>query len=157
MNLPTNADSSNIIKTDTKITDLNFFNFKFFLGGFSEFLSFQVSLFPNYRVSKFLSIQVSKWEGGREGGPNRGLGTDHVISGPMRGQKKLHPMAQRNSWTWRLCDWIYWFQMLFRLSLGTPPNPLNPLYPYFFLGGGSIWRFDLMLLTPKFDIKKKYY
>ena len=24
----------------------------------------------------------------------RGMGTDHVISGPIRGLKKLHPMAQ---------------------------------------------------------------
>ena len=29
----------------------------------------------------------------------RGLGTDHVISGPMRGLKKLHPMAQTDRQT----------------------------------------------------------
>ena len=33
------------------------------------------------------SFQVSR-EGGREGGPMRGLGTDHVISGQMRGLEK---------------------------------------------------------------------
>ena len=34
-----------------------------------------------------------------EGGPMRGLGTDHVISGQMRGLKKMHPMAQTNRQT----------------------------------------------------------
>ena len=29
----------------------------------------------------------------------RGLGADHVISGPMRGLKKMHPMAQTNKQT----------------------------------------------------------
>ena len=29
----------------------------------------------------------------------RGLGTDHVIVGPMRGLKKMHPMAQTNRQT----------------------------------------------------------
>ena len=39
------------------------------------------------------SLQVSK-EVGREGGPMRGLGTDHVFSGPMRSlEEKLNPMA----------------------------------------------------------------
>ena len=30
---------------------------------------------------------------------NEGSGTDHVISGPMRGLKKMHPMAQTNKLT----------------------------------------------------------
>ena len=39
-----------------------------------------------FQVSKFLK---------REGGPMKGLGTDHVISRPMKGIKqKMHPMAQ---------------------------------------------------------------
>ena len=33
------------------------------------------------------------------GGPIRGLQTDHVISGQMRGLKKLNPMAQTNRQT----------------------------------------------------------
>ena len=66
-------------------------------GGVSEFLSYRVTELPSFTVSLFPSFQV----GGREGdGPMRGLGTDHVISGPMRGAKKLHPMAkQTNSQT----------------------------------------------------------
>ena len=56
--------------------------------------SFLVSEFPSYQVSIFLSFKVYKRgrvvgsEGGREGGPMRGLGTDHVNSGPMRGLTK---------------------------------------------------------------------
>ena len=46
---------------------------------------------PGYLFSKFFSFQVSKWEGGREGGweggPMRGLG-NHVISGPIKGLGK---------------------------------------------------------------------
>ena len=38
-------------------------------------------------------------EGRREGGPIRGLGTDHVISLPMRGLKKLHPIAHTDTQT----------------------------------------------------------
>ena len=34
----------------------------------------------------------------------RGLGTDHVISGPMRGLKKLHSMALTDTETHRLTD-----------------------------------------------------
>ena len=49
----------------------------------SKFPSFWVSEFPSYRVSKFPSFQVSK--GGRI---NERPGTDHVISGPMRGLGK---------------------------------------------------------------------
>ena len=30
-------------------------------------------------------------------GPNERPGTDHVISGPIRGLKKLHPMAQTDT------------------------------------------------------------
>ena len=57
-----------------------FFNlYNFFLGG--QGVSFKVFDFPSFQVSKFLRFQVSKWEGG----PMRGLGTDYVISGPMRG------------------------------------------------------------------------
>ena len=71
-------------------------------GGVSEFLSCQ--------VTKFSSFQVSK--GGREGGrTNERPGTDHVISGPMRGlgknctdgadrQTDRHPDRR----TWRLYD-----------------------------------------------------
>ena len=48
-------------------------------------------LFLSYRVTEFPSFQVSR-EGGRT---NERPGTDHVISGPMRGlEKKPHPMAQ---------------------------------------------------------------
>ena len=47
----------------------------FFGGGDAEF--------PSYRVFQFLGFQVSK--GGRT---NQRPGTDHVISGPMRGFKK---------------------------------------------------------------------
>ena len=37
----------------------------------------------------------------------RGMGTDHVSSGQMRGLKKtLHPMAQTDGRTWQLYDWI---------------------------------------------------
>ena len=58
------------------------------MGGFpsfwiSEFLSFRVSKLPNFRVSKFPSFQ--RREGGRTNGRP---GTDHVISGQMRGLKK---------------------------------------------------------------------
>ena len=49
-----------------------------------EFLSFPVSELPSFQLSKFPSFQVE----GREGGPMRGLGTDHVISGRMRGLEK---------------------------------------------------------------------
>ena len=36
--------------------------------------------------------------GGRKGGrSNEGPGTDHVISGPMRGLKRLHPSANINT------------------------------------------------------------
>ena len=35
------------------------------------------------------------WGGGQGGrGGGEGPGTDHVISGSMRGLKKIHPMAQ---------------------------------------------------------------
>ena len=49
--------------------------------------------------------------GGREGErTNEKPGTDHVISGPMRGLEKLHLMAQADRQTdkrtWRLYDWI---------------------------------------------------
>ena len=55
---------------------------KKFGGGF---LSYRVTEFPNFRVSKFQSFKV----GGREeGGPMGGLGTDHVISGSIRGLEK---------------------------------------------------------------------
>ena len=37
----------------------------------------------------------------------RGMGTDHVSSGQMRGLKKtLHPMAQTDGRTWQLYDLI---------------------------------------------------
>ena len=43
-------------------------------------------------VEKEFSSFLVSW---REGGTMRGMRTDHVISGPMRGlEKKLHPMAQ---------------------------------------------------------------
>ena len=32
----------------------------------------------------------------REGGPMRGLGTDHVISGPMKGLKKFRGQDSNN-------------------------------------------------------------
>ena len=44
---------------------------------------FQVCKFPSIQVCRFSSIQ-----GVREGGPMRGLGTDNVISRPMRGLEK---------------------------------------------------------------------
>ena len=59
-----------------------------------RFPSYQVSTFPTYQVSKFPSFQ-----GGREEGPMRGLATNHVISGPLRGLKKLHLMTQTNRHT----------------------------------------------------------
>ena len=43
-------------------------------------------------------------EGGREGVPMRGQETDHVNSGPMRGLKKMYPMAQTNRQTNRQTD-----------------------------------------------------
>ena len=49
---------------------------------------FHVSEFPSIKVSKFPSFQGRReggMEWGRKGGPMRGLWTDHVISGPMRG------------------------------------------------------------------------
>ena len=51
-----------------------------------------------FRVFKFPSFQGGR-DGGREGGPKRGLGTDHVISGPMRGLKKLQLMAHTDRQT----------------------------------------------------------
>ena len=42
-------------------------------------------------------FKVSKFRG-REG-PIRGLGTDHVISEPMRGKTKFYPMAQTDRQT----------------------------------------------------------
>ena len=63
-------------------------------GGVSEFPSFRVTEFPSFQVSELQSFQVSKFlsfqrrEGGRT---NERLGTDHVISGPMRGLEKTAP------------------------------------------------------------------
>ena len=62
---------------------------------------FQVSELPSFQAYTFPSFQVSKWEGGRdggkEGGPMRGLGTD--IRANERPQNKLHPMAQTDRQT----------------------------------------------------------
>ena len=71
LNLSTDANRS----TDTKANNsfLYFFIYYFMGGGASEF--------PSYIVSEFSSFQV---KGGREGGPMRGLGADHVISWPMK-------------------------------------------------------------------------
>ena len=55
-----------------------------------EFPSFPASKLPSFRVSKF----PMEWGGGEEGRTIERLRTDHVISGPMRGLKKLHPLAQ---------------------------------------------------------------
>ena len=53
---------------------------------------FQVSEFSSYRVSEFLSFQVFKTKGGREGGrTNERPETDHVILGPTRNIKKIAP------------------------------------------------------------------
>ena len=49
----------------------------------TEFLSFRVTELPIFQVSKFPSFQ--RREGGRT---NDRPGTDHVISGPMRGLEK---------------------------------------------------------------------
>ena len=54
---------------------------------FGEGGGFRVSKYPSFLVSKFPSFQGGM-EGGREGGTMRGLGTDLVISGPMRGLKE---------------------------------------------------------------------
>ena len=50
----------------------------------------------NFPVFKFPRLQFPRGEGRREGGrgPMTDLGTVYVISGPMRGLNKLHPMAQ---------------------------------------------------------------
>ena len=48
-------------------------------------------------------------DGWREGGPMRGLGTDHMISGTMRGLKKTAlngANGRTHGRTWRLYDWI---------------------------------------------------
>ena len=42
----------------------------------------------SFRVTKFPSCCGSKFPIKREGGPMRSLGTDYVITGPMRGLKK---------------------------------------------------------------------
>ena len=47
-------------------------------------LDLQVSKFPSFQEGG----SEEEREGGREGGPMRGLTTDHVISGPMRGLEK---------------------------------------------------------------------
>ena len=58
-----------------------------------------MSKFLSYRVSKFPSFQVSK--GRRKAGrTNERPGTDHVTSGPIRGLgKKLHLMAHTDKQT----------------------------------------------------------
>ena len=70
---------------------LQFFILFFLMGGLgnipvSKLPSFRISKLPSYQVSKFPSFQV------REGGlTNERPGTDHVISGPMRGLEKTAP------------------------------------------------------------------
>ena len=54
-------------------------------------------MFPSFQVSRFPSFQGQReggMEWGRKGGTMRGRWTDHVISGPMGGLKKLHPLGQ---------------------------------------------------------------
>ena len=54
-----------------------------------EFPSFPASKLPSFQVSKFPSFQGRGV--GEEGRTIERLGTDHVISGPMRGLKKTAP------------------------------------------------------------------
>ena len=91
----------------------DFFCLIFFGGLVSEFPSFRVSELPSFRVSEFPSYQVSEFPSfqRREGGrTNERPGTDHVISGPMRGLGKnctrwrTQTDRQTDTRTWQLYD-----------------------------------------------------
>ena len=115
LNHSTNADNSTNTKTDKYYFYLFFSSKKLFLWGrVFEFSSFWVTEFPNFKFSKYPNFQFSKWQGERDGGSQggamRGLRTDHVFSGPMKGPEKTFIWGDIYIyiciWTLRLLDRI---------------------------------------------------
>ena len=82
----------------------------FYPGSKIVLMKSEVNLGKHKKIKYILSVQVFKHPNrGREGEvPMRGLGTDHVISGPMRGLEKnciwWHEQTDRRT-RW-LYDWI---------------------------------------------------
>ena len=94
----------------------NIYIYIFLLLG-SKFLSYQVSDFPSFRFFMFPSQR------GKGRGPMRGLGTDHVISGPMRGLKKFTLWRkQTNRQTDMATQWLNWPSVSEANSVKIPIN-----------------------------------